>query len=98
MAYTWTDTTTVNGSITVLTAVSLVNQTPTNIVVTVSGNQLTLTWPTDHTGWRLQVQTNSVNTGLSGNWVDVTGSTIVNTMTFTLDPANGTVFYRMVYP
>jgi autotransporter-associated beta strand protein len=98
MAYTWTDNTTANGSITVLTAVSLVNTDPTNIVATVSGNQLTLTWPVDHTGWRLQAQTNSINTGLSGNWVDVAGSTTVNSVTVTLDPAVGTVFYRMVYP
>jgi hypothetical protein len=98
MAYTWEDDTSVNGSIKVLTAVSLVNTDPTNIVATVSGNQLTLTWPADHTGWRLQVQTNSVSTGLSGNWVDVAGSTTVNSVTVTLDPAVGTVFYRMVYP
>jgi fibronectin-binding autotransporter adhesin len=98
MAYTWTDNTAVDGSITVFTAVSLVNQTPTNITLTVSGNQLTLSWPPDHIGWRLQAQTNSIDVGLAGNWVDVAGSTTVDTMTFTIDPANGTVFYRMVYP
>ena len=98
MAYTWTDNTAGNGTITVLTAVSLVNATPAPITFTVSGNQLQLTWPTDHTGWRLQVQTNPVSIGLASNWVDVAGSTSVNTETFTLNPANGSVFYRMVYP
>jgi autotransporter-associated beta strand protein len=77
---------------------SLVNATPTNIVTSVSGNQLTLSWPADHTGWRLQVQTNSVTTGLNSNWVDVPGSTGVNSMNFTISPANGAVFFRMVYP
>jgi fibronectin-binding autotransporter adhesin len=75
-----------------------VNTTPTNIVTSVSGNQLTLTWPADHTGWRLQVQTNSISTGLGTNWVDVPGSTSVDSITTTIDSANGTVFYRMVYP
>ena len=98
MGYTWTDNTAVNGTITVLTAVSLVNQTPAPIVFTVSGNQLTLTWPVDHTGWRLQVQTNTLSTGIASNWFNVAGSTSVNTLNFTLDSANGSVFYRMVYP
>lgn len=78
--------------------VSSVNSTPTNITAVVSGNQLTLSWPADHTGWRLQVQTNSLSTGLGSNWVDVAGSTSVNSMSFTINPPNGTVFYRMVYP
>jgi len=44
------------------------------------------------------VQTNSLGAGLGTNWVDVAGSTTVNSVNATLDPANGTVFYRMVYP
>ena len=77
---------------------SSVNTTPTNIVSVVSGNQLTLSWPTDHTGWKLQSQTNDLSTGISGTWFDVAGSTATNEMTFTIDPANPTVFYRMMYP
>ena len=34
---------------------------------------MTLTWPTDHTGWRLQSQTNSLNVGINTNWVEVPG-------------------------
>jgi hypothetical protein len=79
-------------------AVSSVNTTPTNIVSVVSGSQLTLSWPADHTGWKLQSQTNNLNTGISGTWFDVAGSTSTNEMTFTIDPANPTVFYRMTYP
>ena len=37
---------------------------PTNITSTVSGNVLSLTWPADHIGWHLQVQTNSLTAGL----------------------------------
>jgi len=78
--------------------VTAVNSTPAPITAVVSGNQLTLGWPVDHTGWRLQVQTNSLGSGLGNNWVDVAGSTLVNSVQFTLNPANGTVFFRMVYP
>jgi hypothetical protein len=78
--------------------VTSVNATPTNITTVVSGSTLTLSWPADHTGWRLQVQTNLVSLGLGTNWSDVPGSTLVNSVNVTLDPANGTVFYRMVYP
>jgi hypothetical protein len=35
---------------------------------------------------------------VSANWVDVPGSTGVNSMSFPIDPANGTVFFRMIYP
>ena len=49
-------------------------------------------------GWRLQVQTNSTSVGLSSNWVDVPGSASVDNVTFTIDPANGAVFYRMIFP
>jgi len=59
-----------------------VNATPTNIVTSVSGNQLTLMWPLDHTGWTLQSQTNSAAVGLGATWYDVTGSTATNQMTF----------------
>ena len=65
---------------------------------TVSGNQLTLIWPADHTGWRLQGQTNAVNTGLTRTWHDVPNSAATNRFTVPLDPANGSTFYRLVYP
>jgi autotransporter-associated beta strand protein len=78
--------------------VSLVNPTPTNIVTTVNGNQLTLSWPSDHIGWRLQAQTNPPGVGLNSTWVDVGGSTNVNTVPITIIGTNGSVFFRMIYP
>jgi Concanavalin A-like lectin/glucanases superfamily len=81
----------------IIAAVS-VNQTPTNIMASVSGNHLTLTWPSDHMGWQLQVQTNNLNVGLGTNWVNVSDSTNVNQMVVPLNATNGSVFYRLVYP
>jgi hypothetical protein len=64
----------------------------------VSGSTLTLNWPPDHVGWRLQVQTNSFGQGLGTNWVDVVGATATNQMIVPIKTANGSVFYRMIYP
>ncbi len=79
-----------------LLVASPVASNPTNLVATVRGNNLVLSWPADHTGWLLQVQTNSLANGLGTNWVDVTGSDSVNSMTNAVNPANGAVFYRMI--
>lgn len=97
VTYTWTNNLALDGSIQVLTAVT-VNQTPTNIVTSVSGSTLTLSWPSDRIGWRLQAQTNTLATGLNTNWADVAGSSTTNVVNQTIDSAAGAVFYRLVYP
>jgi polygalacturonase len=79
-------------------ASALPSNIPTNIVARLFGNQLQLSWPQDHLGWRLEVQTNSVNSGIGTNWVTVPDSTNVTTTNITVDPANGSVFLRLVYP
>src|SRR5439155_14932606 len=61
-----------------------------------SSQCLTLSWPADHIGWRLQAQTNAY--GLGTNWLDVPNSSATGQMTFPLDPTAGCVFYRLVYP
>jgi hypothetical protein len=69
---------------------------PTNITVQVMANALQLSWPSDHTGWRLQVQTNDVTQGMGTNWVDVVGATTTNQMTVPINPATGSIFYRLL--
>jgi fibronectin-binding autotransporter adhesin len=94
--FAWdTNTLTTDGT---LRIVQTASSTPTNINFQMSGNQLTLSWPTNYTGWRLQTQTNNLAAGLGTNWVDVPGSTLTNQETFTIDPASGAIFYRMVFP
>lgn len=71
---------------------------PTNLAVSVMNlNSLTLSWPADHTGWRLQTQTNPVTVGLNTNWSDVNGSMETNQITIPVDPGNGAVFFRLIY-
>jgi hypothetical protein len=78
---------------------TLVNPNPTNIVSSViGGTNLMLTWPTDHKGWALQVQTNSVHVGLSTNWATVANSTFTNQVVVPINKANGVVFYRLYLP
>jgi fibronectin-binding autotransporter adhesin len=81
-----------------LTAVSGVNTSATNINLSVAGGNLDVSWPADHIGWQLQVQTNSLAVGLSGNWAGWPGSTTTNQVAIPIVPANPTVFLRLVYP
>jgi len=81
-----------------LSVVSSVATNPTNITGVVSGGNLHLSWPADHTGWHLQAQTNTLPTGLTTNWYAVPGSETNNIVTVPIDPANPSVFFRLVYP
>lgn len=90
----WTNKLAVDGSIAVA-ATSTVNPASTNITATVSGGTLTLSWPQDHTGWTLQVQTNAPGGGIGTNWVDVTGSDSTNAVSVPINSTNGSVFYRL---
>jgi len=91
----WTNKLSLDGSIEV---VQFVNTTPTNLAFSASNGLLSLTWPADHTGWRLQVQTNGLGQGLSTNWFDVSGSTTTNQITVPVTPSIPTLFYRLAYP
>jgi hypothetical protein len=90
----WTNKLAVDGTIAVV-GPGTVNPNPTNLTFTVGGGNLTLSWPLDHTGWTLQVQTNSRAVGLSTNWFDVSGSTTTNAITLPAGTPNGAVFYRL---
>jgi hypothetical protein len=82
---------------TIVLGVATPSLNPTNIIWQVTGTQLTLSWPVDHIGWRLQAQTNSLSTRLGANWFDMAGSSTTNRFIITMTPANGAVFYRLVY-
>jgi hypothetical protein len=69
---------------------------PVTITNSISGNQLNLTWPAGQ-GWKLQMQTNGLSTGLGTNWVYITDGSVSGT-NITVDPTKPTAFYRLVYP
>jgi glucose/arabinose dehydrogenase len=62
----------------------------------VSGNLLDISWPVP--GGRLQTQTNSPGAGIGSSWVTFPGSTATNHVVVPIDPANGSVFYRLAVP
>ena len=69
--------------------------TPPTLAASVSAGLLTIEWPLAYTSYVLQGQTNAIGAGLSTNWRTVPG-TISNKISFPLDPANGSVFYRLM--
>lgn len=95
LKYTWNNTVSTDGKVTVASVGPLVNTTPTNIVTSISGNTLTLSWPTDHTGWRLQ--TNAVGLTTTNAWFDYPGSSGTNQISIGIDQTKTNVFFRMVY-
>jgi autotransporter-associated beta strand protein len=81
-----------------LSVVQTVAVNPTNLTTAVSGSTLNISWPTDHTGWRLEAQTNNVGVGITTNWFTWPGSSATNFITAPISSANGAVFFRLVYP
>ncbi|MEI8290074.1 MAG: autotransporter-associated beta strand repeat-containing protein [Verrucomicrobiota bacterium] len=65
----------------------------TNITSQVSGNTLTLNWPSTHLGW--YAQSNSVDLASPASWHDVPGSQSGTSLNITMDPAQPQVFYRL---
>jgi len=70
---------------------------PTNITAQVLSGNLQLAWPQDHLGWRLQIQTNSLNDGLGTNWIDLPNSQTTNLFQIPVDPQGPGVFFRLIY-
>ncbi|MDR3456936.1 MAG: glycosyl hydrolase [Verrucomicrobiae bacterium] len=72
-----------------------------NFGLSADGLSLQFNWPSDHTGWRLLVQTNNPGAGLSPNpadWMTLAGSASTNQISLPVDAATPAAFYRLVYP
>jgi hypothetical protein len=69
--------------------------TGTNLVFSVNGSQLSLSWPTNYIGW--QLQSNSIGLAAT-NWSPVPGSTTTNSVQITIQPGQTNVFYRLLLP
>src|SRR6185369_10385553 len=82
----------------VLSVVTGIASNPTNITFSVSGSTLSLSWPADHLGWILQVQTNTLSVGLNTNWVDVAGSESVTQTNINISVQTPAAFYRLRMP
>lgn len=86
---------TVNGTLSVANGVNT-NSAP--IAFNLSGGNLNLSWPADHLGWRLLVQTNSLSTGLGTNWATWPNSASVTNVSIPITATNPAVFFQLIYP
>lgn len=75
-----------------------VSADPPQLGMVLNGLQLQFSWTQDHIGWRLQVQTNALGLDFGSNWVDVPAAVFTNQINIPVGTANGSVFYRLVYP
>jgi autotransporter-associated beta strand protein len=83
------------------------NFNPTNGILTVVPNSLfcvaspggvTVSWPNAYSGWILQAQKNPTpHVGITTNWMDVSGSDAVNSLSFSTDPLSS-CFFRLRPP
>ena len=68
------------------------------ISCSLSGSDLTLSWPSTYLGWTLQEQTNSLTVGPNANWVDLAGSANVTSTNILISSATPTAFFRLRSP
>ena len=81
-----------------VTTVRPVSSSPPQLGFALLANQMQFNWPTDHLGWRLQAQTNPLNTGLGTNWSAIPASGATNQIFLPPAMTSGSVFYRLIYP
>ena len=88
----WANNLATDGSITATSVNTGPATNPTNIVFSVGGGNLSLSWPADHLGWFLQMQTNSLTNAV---WVDVAGSSTVTNVVIPFNQSLPAAFFRM---
>jgi autotransporter-associated beta strand protein len=90
--YTWNNTVSSDGKVTVATAVP-VNPHPPTLLQSVTGSTLKLAWPTNM-GWTLQ--TNSVGVAAPNAWFPYPGSALLTNVSLSINKTKTNVFFRMV--
>ncbi len=67
-----------------------------SLTAVLSDNVLVVSWPQWIPPWRLEMQTNSLNVGLSTHWMLVPGSTATNRMAFPVLDGVDAAFFRLI--
>jgi hypothetical protein len=75
-----------------------VSASPPQLSYFMNVGQLQLTWPGDHAGWILQMQTNSFGGGIGTNWVTAPGSSLDSQYLSPVNPNVGSAFFRLLSP
>ena len=93
VGFTVTNNLAVDGSVTVVTGSVVTSPT---LTATFTGGNVNLSWPAASIGLNLQVQTNTLATGLKSNWVTIPGTAAGNTFSAPVNTSSNTaVFYRL---
>ena len=79
----------------VLSFSSVFASNSTNVWVSPSGTNLTLSWPLTHWGWTLQQLTNTLAQSAGTNWVDIANSSSTNSWVVPVNLRQPAVFYRL---
>ena len=74
-----------------------VSLSPPQLVSGVGGGQIQISWPADHLGWTLQVQTNDLSAGLGTNWISIPTSATNTQFAAPLAPETPSAFYRLIH-
>jgi len=62
----------------------------------IHNSSLELSWPIDHTGWHLQI--NTADLADSSSWITLPGSAETNRLLQTFQPETHRAYFRLVYP
>jgi Immunoglobulin I-set domain/Alpha galactosidase C-terminal beta sandwich domain len=81
---------------TVTNTAILTSLLPTNLTSQTANGTVTLAWPMDHTGWGLQMRTNSQ--GVGADWTYVAGSRVTNQWAVQAGQSGASEFFRLAYP
>lgn len=85
----WNNKLAIDGTIEVQAVIAT---TPTNINYSLSGTNLTLSWPANYLGWFLQTNSMGVTTT---NWFALPNSQTFTQVVINVNPAKTNVFYRL---
>jgi hypothetical protein len=69
---------------------------PTTLSTSLAGNMLTLSWPANYIGSRLE--TNAVGLTATNAWFTLSGSALTNQLSIPLNASGTNVFFRLIYP
>lgn len=72
-----------------------VSLSPPQLGFVLAGGEIEFTWPADHTGWQLMINTNDL--GNPADWVAVPDSTVTNQIWIPYDQAYSNVFFRLAH-
>ncbi len=87
----WNNNLAVDGSITAASVSTGISTTPTNITFSASGTNLLFSWPLDHLGWYLQMNTNLT----SNTWRTIFGTQLHTNNSAQMNTNNPIEFFRM---